>query len=261
MRRIFLVAAAGALLAGCSSEEEQAPQRETRTAQAQDQPCELYLGERGVFVRVAGEGAAETCRRWEGSPAPGGRWSLTADSGSEDRFERVCVVYQGKTSAGLYATPTIATNGRAKEICGDLISRGWGELSGPSEPTPPEPQPSDLAPVRCSEGRCSQGGKPVARPEEGRLCDGGAWTYAGLTRDQEAGSWRCLPDPRPRDSVVCDRLVDTCRQDGGRVYPPRAGARCAQGGREWQRTAGRGTKDVYRCERRRSGRKRGGRED
>ena len=252
MRRIILVAAAGALLAGCSSGDEEAPTRDTRdtrAARAGGQPCELYLRGLGVFVRVAGEEAQETCRRWEGTPAPGGRWSPTADTGSEDRFERVCVVYRGRTSAGLYATQTIATNGRAREVCGGLISRGWGELSGPSTPTPPEPQPSDLAPVRCSEGLCTQGGKPVARPDEGRLCDGGAWTYAGLTPDQEAGSWRCLPDADPRDPVVCDRLLDSCGQDGERVYPPRAGARCAPGGREWLRAAGRRTKDLYRCER------------
>jgi hypothetical protein len=249
VRRIILLAAAAALLAGCTLDDEPEPRPEGQRAAAEPspQPCELYLRDRGVFVRFAGEEAEGTCRRWEANRAPEGRWSRTADS-SAQRFERVCVVYRGQTSAGLYSTPKIATNGRAKEICGGLISRGWGELNRPSAAPGPEPHPSDLAPVRCSEGRCSQGGKPVARPPEGSLCDGGAWTYAGLTRDQEAGLWRCLPDPEPRDPVVCDRLTDTCTQDGDRVYPPRAGARCAQGGREWG-AARRGAEDVFSCTR------------
>lgn len=258
MHRVVLIAVAAALLAGCAFEDEpdrQAQSQRTET-EARPEPCELYLRDRGVFVRFAGDEARESCRRWAASRPPEGRWRGTAGSSSEESFERVCVVYRGQTSAGLYAIPTIATNGRAKEICGAMISQGWGELNRPSSAPGPEPQPSDLAPVRCSEGRCVQGGKPVARPAEGSLCDGGAWTYAGLTRDQEAGSWRCLPDPGPGKPVICDPLIGTCRQDGDRVYPPGADARCGPAGRAWQRSPDQGgTKDVYRCERPREGRK------
>ena len=244
-----LIAAAAALLAGCSSDDEPRGQADGQrtAAEAQPEPCELYLRERGVFVRFAGQDARGECRRWEASRPPEGSWARTADSDSKQSFERVCVVYRGQTSAGLYATPTIATNGRAKEICGGLISRGWGELNRPSAATGPEPQPSDLAPVRCSEGRCTQGGKPVARPAEAALCDGGAWTYAGLTRDQEAGLWRCVPDADPDTEVICDRLTGTCTQGGDRVYPPREGGRCAPEGREWQPQDGQLTDDVYSC--------------
>jgi hypothetical protein len=253
VRRLILIVAAATLLAGCTSDDgpERQPEDQRAAAEALPEPCELYLTDRGVFVRFAGEEARGACRRWAAGRPSEGRWARTADTASDQHFERVCVVYRGRTSAGLYATPTITTHGRAKEICGGLISRGWGELNRPSAPQGPEPHPSDLAAVRCSEGICTQGGKPVARPAEGSLCDGGAWSYAGLTRDQEAGLWRCLPDPDPREEVVCNPLTDTCTQDGDRVYPPRAGARCAQGGREWERTGAQGgTEDVYSCARR-----------
>jgi hypothetical protein len=248
----MLIVAAVTLLAGCTSDDEAERRSEgpQAAAEALPEPCELYLSDRGVFVRFAGEEARGACRRWAATRASEGRWARTADTAADQRFERVCVVYRGRTSAGLYATPTIATHGRAKQICGGLISRGWGELNRPSARPEPEPHASDLAPVRCSEGVCTQGGKPVARPAEGSLCDGGAWSYAGLTSDQEAGLWRCLPDPAPSDPVVCNPLTDTCTQDGDRVYPPRPGARCGQEGREWQHGAGQGgTKDVYRCAR------------
>ena len=241
MRRIILVAAAGALLAGCSSGDEEAPQRDTRdtrAARAGGQPCELYLRGLGVFVRVAGEEAQETCRRWEGTP--GTRGPLVAD-----RRHRL----GGPLRAGMRGLPGPDVGGAVRHPHHRHERPRQGGLRRPdltrlgrARAAPPHRRRPSRSPAtwrRCAarRGRCTQGGKPVARPDEGRLCDGGAWTYAGLTPDQEAGSWRCLPDADPRDPVVCDRLLDSCRQDGERVYPPRAGAPLRPG---WARVAARG---------------------
>jgi len=244
--RVAVVLSAAVLLSGCFSDDESEPAAGADGASSS--PCDLYLRERGVFVRFTGEKAQKNCSSWQADRSAGDEaWTRTLDGRAEERFERVCVVYRGGSVAGMYATPTIETHGRAKNICAGLISQGWDELNRPNMPAGSEAEPSGLAPVRCSEGRCFQTGEPVTRPMEGALCNGGAWTLVGLTRDQEAGLWRCLPDPRPSARVTCDSLTGNCRQAGRRVYPPKPGARCAQKGRKWRRVGGRGTRDFYEC--------------
>ncbi len=144
-----------------------------------------------MFVRLTGERAGELCEAWA-EPGAAGSWTKPEAAGEpRGSFERVCVLYQGRTAAGLYAADSIASVAEAKRSCAGLIDRGWRELGRPdpalaTDAAPPNP----LLPVRCAEGRCVQQGRRVTRPRSGAECSGGRWTFA-LSRDQNFGVYRC----------------------------------------------------------------------
>ena len=188
VRGALIVAVAGlGLLAGCFGGGDGEPER----AQQPRAGCDLVAPGERVFVRLSGERAGALCETWTLGDAPV-RWTRpeTASTAAGD-FERVCVLYRGRTAAGMYAADSIASVAQAKGFCGRLLAGGWGELGRPDpalakEYPPPDP---DLA-VRCAEGRCTQAGERVSRPQTGAECPGGRWTFA-LTRDQNFGVYRC----------------------------------------------------------------------
>jgi hypothetical protein len=181
------VGAAIGLLGGCSEDSD--PKRE-RAQPAADR-CELVTHREEVFVRLTGERARELCGAWSRPGAPGSWTEPSGASENQRSFGRVCVVYHGRTAAGLYAANSIASVAEAKRRCADLIARGWDELGRPDPALAQEyPAPSPRFPVRCAEGRCVQRGERVSRPQSGSDCAGGRWTFA-LSGNQNFGVYRC----------------------------------------------------------------------
>src|ERR671923_111649 len=227
--RILLAALAAILIAGCSSDDDDDGSRVDRA-----RPCDLYLRDQGVSVRMAGEGAKRTCNSWLASRAEGGgSWSRAA-------------------GAGLYSTAKPGSVGRAEDVCSSLAGQGWKGLNPPrSASSAPdsngEPEASWFAPVRCAEGRCRQEGKAVAQPPEGAQCGEGLWTYVGISSDGQAGVYECLIEPDPDSPVTCDSFNERCTQAGHRVRTPEAGEDCGPGDRSWDEVAGDDATRVYRC--------------
>jgi hypothetical protein len=173
-RASLAVAVAIGLLSGCS--EDGGPERER--VQAAPERCELVAQGEGVFVRLTGTRAGELCDEWASSEAA--TWTEPAGAGEDRRrFRRACVLYRGRTAAGLYAGDSIASVADAKRRCARLLEQGWDELGRPDPALAEEyPSPSPRYPVRCAEGRCVQRGERVSRPRSGSDCAGGRWTFA-----------------------------------------------------------------------------------
>jgi hypothetical protein len=247
---MLLAALAATLVVGCSSDDDDGASRVDRP-----RPCNLYLGDQGVSVRMAGKGAERTCNSWLASRAEGGgSWSRAAGAGADSGFERVCVVFRGDTAAGLYSTAKPGSVAWAEDFCTSLTGRGWEELNPPRTPSSApdsngEPEPSWFAPVRCAEGRCRQEGRSVAQPPEGAACGEGMWTYVGISSDGQAGVYECLVEADPGSPVTCDSFNERCTQAGHSVRTPEAGAACGSGGRRWDEVAGNGSTRIYSCER------------
>jgi hypothetical protein len=246
--RMLLAGLAAILIVGCSSGDDDNGGRVDRA-----RPCDLYLRDQGVSVRMAGKGALRTCNSWLASRAEGGgSWSRAAGADADSGFERVCVVFRGDTAAGLYSTAKPGSVGRAEDVCTSLAGRGWKELNPPrtasSAPdSSGEAEASWFAPVRCAEGRCRQEGKAVAQPPEGAQCGEGLWTYIGISSDGQAGVYECLIEPDPGSPVACDSFNERCTQAGHRVRTPEAGEDCGSGDRSWDEVAGDAATRVYRC--------------
>ena len=186
-KAIIVGVAALGLLCGCSDDSE--PER--GSTQLPPQRCELVTREQQVFVRLTGERASELCTAWSQPGVPGG-WTEPMEPTVPDRdFERVCVLYRGRSAAGLYAADSISSVAQAQGLCAGLLDRGWDELGRPDPALTKEyAPPSPWVPVRCAEGRCVQRGRRVSRPRSGSECAGGRWTFA-LSRDQNVGVYRC----------------------------------------------------------------------
>ena len=190
MRAKVALAAVAALLAGCGDDGDEPPVETTSQAAA----CELYLSDQPVFLRFAGERAAARCDSFS---AGQGAWSRARTTSAGDDFRRVCVLYQGRSAAGLYAAGGIGPREEALQMCSTLLERGWRELSSPAD-TPgwearirDQPPPDPSAAVRCSEGLCEQGDGLVARPSNGARCGSGRrWTFE-LDTEAAVGVFRC----------------------------------------------------------------------
>ena len=175
------------LLAGCLGDGDSEPER----AQQPRERCDLVARGEQMFVRLSGARAGELCAAWTGSDAPGDWKEPASAQEPSGGFERVCVLYRGRTAAGLYAADSIASVAQAKSFCGRLIASGWGELGRPDPALAREyPPPDSGLPVRCAEGRCTQGGERVSRPHTGAACPGGRWTFT-LAGNQNFGVYRC----------------------------------------------------------------------
>jgi hypothetical protein len=177
------------LLCGCSGDDD-APKRGSAPP---PQRCELVARDQQVFVRLTGTRARELCADWSQPGAPGD-WTEPSSSAEPDQaFDRMCVLYRGRSAAGLYAADSISSVARAKRFCIRLLQDGWGELGRP-DPALAEDHPAPNAdlPVRCAEGRCLQRGRRVGRPATGAACPGGRWSFT-LSRDQNFGVYRCRP--------------------------------------------------------------------
>jgi hypothetical protein len=191
VRGALIVMMAGlGLLAGCFGDGDEEPER---TQQPRTR-CDLVGPGERTFVRISGERARELCEAWTQKGAPGSWTRPAAPPESDGGFERACVVYRGRTAAGLYAADSISSVAQAKRVCGRLLARGWGELGRPDPALARDyPAPDPGLPVRCAEGRCSQGGERVSRPQTGAECEGGRWTFA-LGGGQNFGVYRCRSD-------------------------------------------------------------------
>jgi hypothetical protein len=237
----IVLGAVAILLAACSSDGDDGTEVERARA------CNLYMRDQGVSVRLAGAGAGRACREWLADEG----WSRGAGGDADTSFERVCVVFRSGTGAALYATGKRGSQGEAAGVCDSLVSEGWSGLKPPNGKTSgrrPAPEPSRFDPVRCAEGRCFQGGGEVAQPTEGAVCGEGAWTYVGISRDGQAGVYRCLTDPDPTTAVTCDSYVERCTQGRWAVRQPEPGAACGEGGgRRWEEAATSDAVRVYRC--------------
>jgi hypothetical protein len=187
VRWALIVALAGVvLLAGCFGDDDSEPER----AQRPSQRCDLVARGQETFVRLSGERAGELCEAWARGSGPWTR-PVTDAQPNGGGFDRVCVLYRGRTAAGLYAADSISSVAQAKAYCGRLLERGWGELGRPDPALAREyPPPGSSLPVRCAEGRCTQGGERVSRPQTGAACPGGRWTFT-LGGDQNFGVYRC----------------------------------------------------------------------
>ena len=194
MRYSIALLLAASVLAGCmSSEKAPAPV----VFKPRPEPCEVHMANASVFVRFAGQRSVKTCTTWARS-REGGRtvWSAPRRAASEGAFRRVCVVSRGNTAAGLYAGSGIAPQERAREVCGDLLDRGWSELGGPPDATEfaqradDQPPADRSAPVRCAEGLCRQRGRLVARPKLKAPCGEGRWRFE-LDAVAGVGVYRC----------------------------------------------------------------------
>jgi hypothetical protein len=176
------------LLAGCMGDDDEDP---PVRAQQPPERCDLVARGEQTFVRLSGAQAGELCEAWAGGEGPG---SWTKPAGADQPrgdFERVCVVYRGRTAAGFYAADSIASVAQAKRSCGRLLELGWDELGRPDPGLAREyPAPDPSLPVRCAEGSCTQGGERVSRPQNGGDCEGGRWTFA-LGANQNFGVYRC----------------------------------------------------------------------
>jgi hypothetical protein len=235
----LVLAALGTLLAACSWDDD--PELSDRA-----RACSLFMRGHGVSVRLAGARAGAVCSKWLADRG----WSRGAGGDADTSFERVCVVFRSDTGAALYATGRRGSLREAEGVCDSLVSEGWSELKPPkTEPSGREsvPEPSRFDPVRCAEGRCFQRGAEVAQPAEGADCGEGAWTYVGISRDGQAGVYRCLTDPDPSTAVTCDSYVERCSQRGWAVRQPESGAACGSGGRRWEEATTRDGARVYRC--------------
>ena len=178
------------LLAGCFGNGDSGPER---TQQPRER-CDLVARGEQMFVRLSGERAGELCAAWTGEDAPGDWREPPSAPDTSGEYERVCVLYRGRTAAGLYAADSIASVAQAKGFCGRLLARGWGELGRPDPALAREyPPPDSGLPVRCAEGRCTQDGERVSRPHSGAECPGGRWTFA-LSGNQNFGVYRCRGD-------------------------------------------------------------------
>jgi hypothetical protein len=246
---LMAIAVAATLVAGCTSDDDE--EDEGRVDRAR--PCDLFLREQGVSVRMAGQGAGRTCTSWLASRAEGGgTWSRTAGGDADSGFERVCVIFRGDTAAALYSTAKPGSVERAEDVCTGLASRGWKELNPPrtvsSAPdSDAQPEASWFAAVRCAEGRCVQRGKGVAQPREGAECGEGHWTHVGISSDGQAGVYRCLTEAESDSWVTCDSYNERCTQAGHAVRTPEPGGACGSGGRRWEEVAGDEATRVYRC--------------
>jgi hypothetical protein len=214
-------------------------------------PCDLYLRDQGVSVRMAGGGAERACTAWVA--ARGAGWSRTAGADADSGYERVCVVFRGSTAAGLYSTAQPGSVTRAEHVCTRLKGDGWKELNQPrtastSTDSSGEPEPSWFAPVRCAEGRCTQEGTAVAQPPESATCGDGLWTYIGISGDGQAGVYECLTNADPGSPVSCDSFNERCTQAGHRVRTPEAGTDCGSSGRRWEEIAESDAAKTYRCQ-------------
>jgi hypothetical protein len=214
-------------------------------------PCDLYLRDKGVSVRMAGGGAERTCTAWVAARGEG--WSRTAGADADSGYERVCVVFRGSTAAGLYSTAQPGSVTRAEHVCTRLRGEGWKALNQPqttstSTDSSGEPEASWFAPVRCAEGRCRQKGKAVAQPPEGATCGDGLWTYIGISSDGQFGVYECLTEPDPNSAVSCDAFNERCTQAGHRVRAPEVGTDCGSSGRRWEERAGSDATRTYRCQ-------------
>jgi hypothetical protein len=236
------------VLVGCSSGDDNNGGRVDR-----GRPCDLYLRDQGVSVRMAGKGAERTCNAWLASRAEGGgSWSRAAGADADSGFERVCVVFRAGTAAGLYATAKPGSVGRAQDVCTSLTRQGWKNLNPPQTASSApdsngQPEASWFAPVRCAEGRCRQEGKRVAQPPEGATCGEGLWTYVGISSDGEAGVYECLVEPDADSAVTCDSYNERCTQEGHHVRTPEAGEDCGSGNNAWDELGGTGATRIYRC--------------
>jgi hypothetical protein len=191
VRGALIVAVVGlGLFAGCLGDDDSEPV----SAQQPRERCDLVAGGEQMFVRLTGVRAGELCDAWTGEDAAGS-WSEPASAPEPGAgYERVCVLYRGRTAAGLYAADSIASVSQAKAFCGRLLARGWGELGRPDPALAREyPPPDSGLPVRCAEGRCTQGGARVSRPHTGTKCPGGRWAFA-LSGNQNFGVYRCRDD-------------------------------------------------------------------
>jgi hypothetical protein len=176
------------LLCGCSDDDD-VPKR--GSAQLPPQRCELEARDKQVFVRLTGTRARELCADWSQPGAPGDWIEPSAPADPDQDFNRVCVLYRGRSAAGLYAADSISSVARAKRFCTRLLQDGWGELGRPDPALAEEyPAPNTDLPVRCAEGRCLQGDQEVDRPASGSACAGGRWSFT-LSRDQNFGVYRC----------------------------------------------------------------------
>jgi hypothetical protein len=240
LRGWLALCAAAILVGGCDSGDDDAPTVE------RSRSCDLYLSDRGVSVRFAGERARRACAQWLADRD--GSWSRAAGGDADSSFERVCVVFRESIGAALYATGKPGSHGEAERICSDLGGEGWARLRPPNGRRATS-EPSRFDPVRCAEGRCSQGDREVAQPSEGGDCGEGSWTYVGISRDGQAGVYRCLTEPRADQAVVCDRFNERCRQGGYAVREPELGAACGSQGMRWYESETGGSNMTYRCSR------------
>ena len=190
VRGALIVAMAGiVLLAGCFGDGD--GDREPERVQQPRERCDLVARGQETFVRLTGEGAEDLCESWARGGGPGSWTRPASKQQPSGGFERVCVVYRGRTAAGLYAGDSIASVAQAKAFCGWLLERGWGELGRPDPALAREyPAPDPSLPVRCAEGRCVQAGQRVSRPLTGAECQGGRWTFT-LGGSQNFGVYRC----------------------------------------------------------------------
>ena len=188
VRGALIVAVVGVgLLAGCFGDGDSG----SEGAQQSRERCDLVARGEQMFVRVSGERAGELCAAWTAEDAPGDWTEPGSAPKSRGGYERVCVLYRGRTAAGMYAADSIASVAQAKHFCGRLLARGWGELGRPDPALAREyPAPDSSLPVRCAEGRCTQAGERVSRPHTGTECAGGHWTFT-LSGNQNFGVFRC----------------------------------------------------------------------
>jgi hypothetical protein len=235
----LVVAALAILLAACSSDDDGPKGDRPRS-------CSLYMRDEGVSIRLAGARAGAVCWEWLADKG----WSRGAGGDADTSFERVCVVFRSDTGAALYATGKRGSLREAERVCDSLVGEGWSELKPPRTETSggeSAREPSRFDPVRCAEGRCLQRGAEVAQPTDGADCGEGGWTYVGISRDGQAGVYRCLTDPDPSTAVTCDSYVERCTQRGWAVRQPESGAACGSGGRHWEQATTSDAARVYRC--------------
>jgi hypothetical protein len=243
---LLTLALGATLLAGCMSDDDDNGSQVERA-----QPCDLYLRDQGVSVRMAGRGAERTCTAW--LARRGETWSRTAGADEDSGYERVCVVYRGDAAAGLYSTAQPGSLTKAEDVCTSLTREGWEELNPPRTASTTtdsngQPEASWFAPVLCAEGRCTQRGKEVVQPAEGSTCGEGMWTYVGISSDGQAGVFECLTEPDPDSQVTCDSFNERCTQAGHPVRAPETGAACGGSARRWEELPQGGSTRLYRCQ-------------
>ena len=152
------------LLCGCSDDDD-VPKRES--AQLPPQRCELEARDKQVFVRLTGTRARDLCADWSQPGAPGDWIEPSAPADPDQDFNRVCVLYRGRSAAGLYAADSISSVARAKRFCTRLLQDGWGELGRP-DPALAEEYP---APNTDSAGALCGGTLPPGGPTGGPPCE------------------------------------------------------------------------------------------
>lgn len=236
MRRWLALCTAAVVIAGCDSGGDDAPTVE--------RSCDLYLSGQGVSVRLAGERARSACSQWLAERE--GPWSRRPGGDADSSFERVCVVFREGTGAALYATGRPGSDEEAEGVCRGLADEGWSRMDPPRR-REASSEPSRFEPVRCAEGRCAQGEREVMQPAEGDECGEGSWTYVGVSRDGQAGVYRCLTAPHPASPVICDSYNERCMQGRHAVRHPEPGSACGSDGMRWEERETGGAVRVYRC--------------